>query len=390
MKKIRVTLMCVLLALSVVFFNGNYVKNNKAAADGTSKAWLYYSSTDWKTQCWGSDNIQNAIAVPATITGEGKYQVALTFTPEKADGINVLSVCIPNGESLFPGYAFSIEQILIDGEEVPFSKGYTYAENVYSRIDLYNTSTDKQYQKNIRTVDGVLDDTDAIMIPLGYVGRKISSIEVTFEYKKGKTPEVSVPEQSNSWKDVDNMSCTLKNTMVSNSGRKKAAVKVNWTKKADAYKYQIYRSKQENGIYQFLTEKDGSVISYTDKSVEKGTTYYYKVRALAGTQGNSYTGRFSESQKIVTSSTVSAPVVKFKKSGKKITFLFSETEGDTYQLQLRIKGKKWKNKKSGNIKNKITVNLSTKKKVQARMKTGMKINGKMVYSKWSSAVWLTK
>ena len=55
---------------------------------------------------------------------------------------------------------------------------------------------------------------------------------------------------------------------------------VSWKKVDGAKGYRIYRSTSPNGPFkQIKTITKGKTITFTDKNVQSGTTYYYKVRA---------------------------------------------------------------------------------------------------------------
>ena len=64
----------------------------------------------------------------------------------------------------------------------------------------------------------------------------------------------------------------------------KSGVKISWKKvkisaKKYAKSYQIYR-KKGNGKWKKLKTVKSSKLSYVDKKAKKGTTYYYRVRAV--------------------------------------------------------------------------------------------------------------
>jgi hypothetical protein len=61
-----------------------------------------------------------------------------------------------------------------------------------------------------------------------------------------------------------------------------SAIKVSWVKSEGAGAYDVYRSTSENGTYTKVGTSTS--LSYTDKSVKAGTTYFYKV--VAGTSAN--------------------------------------------------------------------------------------------------------
>ncbi len=56
-------------------------------------------------------------------------------------------------------------------------------------------------------------------------------------------------------------------------------VKVTFSKVNGAKGYEVYRSVKENGIYKKIASV--KALKYTDKKVQKGKTYYYKIKAVA-------------------------------------------------------------------------------------------------------------
>ena len=57
-------------------------------------------------------------------------------------------------------------------------------------------------------------------------------------------------------------------------------INVSWKKVSGASGYEVYRSDSKKGTYKKVaTTKKGSTVSYKNKKLKKGTTYYYKVRA---------------------------------------------------------------------------------------------------------------
>ena len=56
-------------------------------------------------------------------------------------------------------------------------------------------------------------------------------------------------------------------------------IQIKWTKVDGAVKYELYRATSKNGTYKLLSTTKGT--SFKNTSATAGTTYYYKVRALA-------------------------------------------------------------------------------------------------------------
>ena len=54
-------------------------------------------------------------------------------------------------------------------------------------------------------------------------------------------------------------------------------------------KYEIARSTTSGGVFSTIDTVDKGVLKYNDTTAETGTTYYYKVRAMAGSDPSAYT-----------------------------------------------------------------------------------------------------
>lgn len=62
--------------------------------------------------------------------------------------------------------------------------------------------------------------------------------------------------------------------------KKKTSVKLRYNKVKNADGYEIYRAASKNGTYNKITTiKNPSIISYSDKDLTSGKTYYYKIRS---------------------------------------------------------------------------------------------------------------
>ena len=117
------------------------------------------------------------------------------------------------------------------------------------------------------------------------VGGKNYYYKVVAYYKSGSTTitgkDSAVKLQVGTLKKV---SLTVKNT-------KKSTASLSWKKIGGAKKYQIYRATSKNGKYSNIgTVKN---LIYTDKSLSKNKTYYYKVRAYYVKDGKNVYGSYS-------------------------------------------------------------------------------------------------
>lgn len=162
------------------------------------------------------------------------------------------------------------------------------AWNEAARVDGYqiyrlNTSTEK-YEK-VATVKGNMSVTytDAKLLGAKEYNYKVRAYKIY----NGKTYYGSfsnVIAQSTKPTQVKNLTLSTKSSSVT----------LKWTKNTRVTGYQIYRLNTTTGKYEKLaTVKGGSNATYTNKSLKKGATYSYKVRAYKTYNGKTYYGSFS-------------------------------------------------------------------------------------------------
>lgn len=82
---------------------------------------------------------------------------------------------------------------------------------------------------------------------------------------------------------------------VSAKGKK---VTVKWKKSGAATQYAIYRATSKGGKYTKIATVSSKKTSYTDKSVKKGKTYYYKVAPVKKISGKLCTGKKSAAKSV--------------------------------------------------------------------------------------------
>lgn len=164
------------------------------------------------------------------------------------------------------------------------------------------------------------------------------------------------------------------------------SVKVSWKKVANASGYQIYRSTSKSSGYSKL-----ATTSSTSKvvSADVGQGYYYKVRAYKKQNGKTYYGSFSSPKGYRNymskpSFSVSSP------SKKKVKATWKKVSGASgYYVQFASNSSFTKSLKKVKVNSsKLSVTLSgapSGKYKYVRVSCYKTINGKRVYSKWSSA-----
>lgn len=176
------------LCAAVLAFNLMPAKANAAVAENT--AYFAFADESWGNQYWGegSDgNTAGVVATDAKITGPGQYTVSVDFTGTesgKATGLAFTAIMIENGEVNFPGHLIQLDSIVVNGEEISFTKNYTSCDadgKNQLRTNLFNQwagdITDPK--NNPRTADGSLTDASATIVdPAAFA--EVETLSCTF------------------------------------------------------------------------------------------------------------------------------------------------------------------------------------------------------------------
>lgn len=164
--------------------------------------------------------------------------------------------------------------------------------------------------------------------------------------------------------------------------------RVKWSKVTGASGYQVYRATSKNGTYSLRkTVTSGSMLNYTNTGLTTGKTYYYKVRAYRTVNGKRVYGQFSE---IVSAKPIPAtPVVTLTSKSKKVTVKWSKvtgasgyqvyratSENGTYSLKKTVT--------SGSTLSYTNTGLTTGKSYYYKVRAYKIVNGKKIYSNYSS------
>ena len=163
----------------------------------------------------------------------------------------------------------------------------------------------------------------------------------------------------------------------------KKAVKVTYKASSGADSYIIFRSTKAKSGYKVI-KKGYKKLSYTDKTVKEGNTYYYKVKAVKGSATSAFSGykavkvmNYSGKPTLKLTAAKKALTVKVKKKVKNAT---------SYQVWYAT-NKKFSGKKTATFKSSKKLSKlkkSTKYFVKARAVT--KVGSKKYYSKWSKVL----
>lgn len=153
-------------------------------------AWIMYNSSDWSVSYSVGDKYDpnsktsGIVATDVEVTGEGTYTVALDFTGVNggyAQGTVFSALAIGNGETLFPDYIITIDEILINGQPYELvADEYTSSDDgLCTRVNLYNQWV-PEAPEDARVAEGKTNPSPCIVNPdtLG----NIQTMEITFTY----------------------------------------------------------------------------------------------------------------------------------------------------------------------------------------------------------------
>ena len=126
----------------------------------------------------------------------------------------------------------------------------------------------------------------------------VTTVPVNSAANSTDTPPSAEDKPAVSDKEAEKTITTGKVT-TSTVTTKNKSVYLRWKKQKYANGYEIYRStKKKSGYKKVKTINSGKKTSWTDKKVDGGKTYYYKIRAYRKNNGKKVTGGFSKVKKV--------------------------------------------------------------------------------------------
>lgn len=165
------------------------------------------------------------------------------------------------------------------------------------------------------------------------------------------------------------------------------SAKISWAKMTAASKYEVYRATSKNGKYSKIATVTGT--SYTNKKLTVGKTYYYKVTAAGNLYGTAYTTAASSIKNV--KMTLATPRLKVNAGKKKATVKWNKVSGANGYVIYRSTSKNGNYKKITTVKSAKTVTyinkkLKAKKTYFYRVRAYRTVNGKKVYSSYTTKV----
>ena len=195
---------------------------------------------------------------------------------------------------------------------------------------------------------------------------------------------------SNKYLKIDSsnqQSTTLSKPTVKASSSSYNSNKLSWNKVTGSSGYEVLRATSKTGTYKSVkTITSGSTVSYTDKSLATGTTYYYKVRAYRTVDKKRVYSSYSS---IVSAKPVlKTPSVKLTSGSKKATIKWEKISGASGYEVYRATSKSGKYSKIKTITKNSTVSyvnssLTKNKTYYYKVRAYRTVNGKKIYSSYS-------
>ena len=177
-------------------------------------------------------------------------------------------------------------------------------------------------------------------------------------------------------------------TGVTNKTQGQTTITVKWDKAEGATGYELEKYDTSKKKYVKVTSKAITKNLYKVKGLKAANTYKFRVRAYKKIDGKKYYGAYSKVTKLTTK-TKTQKVLKVTAGKKKITVKFNTVLGtDGYQVQYSTDKNFKKNNNTTNASKKSTSKtiskLKSKKKYYVRIRAYRTVNGKKVYSSYSS------
>ena len=126
-----------------------------------------------------------------------------------------------------------------------------------------------------------------------YTNSKLSSGK-TYYYKVRAYKKVGSTYYYGNYSSICTASTKCSKPSITVTSPKTKTAKISWKKISGSNGYKVYRATSKNGKYTLVkTVKSGDTTSYTNTSLTKGKTYYYKVKAYKVVNGSNIYSDYS-------------------------------------------------------------------------------------------------
>lgn len=132
-------------------------------------------------------------------------------------------------------------------------------------------------------------------------------------------------------KDGEDTGKLTKTSITKLIGKSSSKVRLEWEKVKGATGYEVYRSTSQKGKYKRVAVvKKSESVSYTDKKVEAGKSYFYKVRPYKLSGSKKETAGFCTAQKV---KLLKTPAISVREQNARIQVSWKTVKGaDHYEI----------------------------------------------------------
>lgn len=168
----------------------------------------------------------------------------------------------------------------------------------------------------------------------------------------------------------------------------KLAPSLFWTAVDKAEGYEIYRNTDPGESYKLLQKVDASKQSYTDTTAEKGTVYYYCIRAYRTSEDETVYGDAANAQTEIPWMSAPQFTLSKKKKKKVMCLTLKKYEGTYVEVYFKNSKGKYvkaplKTEKISYYKKKLSFTYKKKAVMKCRIRTYSIKSGKKCYSMYS-------
>jgi uncharacterized protein YjdB len=338
------------------------------------KATVLPADADDKSHTWNVKNGtgQAQINQSGLLKGIKAGTVTVTATANDGSGTagsKVITVVPPAPASITAASA-GYNSIKISWSKVSGATGYelyraTSSSGTYSRVATVTGGSTLSYINTGRTAG-----TTYYYKVRAYVTSGSTNVPSSFSSVKSAKPVPATPA-------------------ITTASAGYNSVKISWGKVSGATGYQIYRATSKEGTYsRIATITSGSTVTYTNKSLTTGRTYYYKVRAYRTVNGTNVYGSFSSVKSV--KPVPATPAITTAPAGyNSVKISWKKVSGASGYQVYRATSKTGTYSRVATVTNGSTVtytnkSLTTGKTYYYKVRAYRTVNGTKVYGSFSS------
>lgn len=338
----------VLISVASTLYTGDY------KLKVTTKA-----ASNWESEVNGDTATADKITVGKEMNGIiSSYSGDLDYYKFTLDKAAYINVSLTHEKINAAGRSWYVYLLKGNGSRLNYKKTdhlYAYAGDVYTETDAVKLAKGTYYV----VVRAAADNKNAVGQEYTVCVNKISA----------KKPTIS---------DVKSVGYNM--------------LRVTWKAVPGAVSYEIYRSNSKNGSYaKVKTIDEVKTVSWTDKNVTTGKTYYYKIKATVALEGGT-TGTGSASGAKSGKAVPAATTLKAKAGAKQIKLTWSKVSGASGYELYRSTSEDGKYSKIKTVTKGSTKSYTDKSKVSSgkmyyyKIRAYRKVDGKKVYGEYSKVI----